>query len=234
MKLTQIRTLFDRQHAQAAAWFGETLKEIREAISAVNYPVGSDKFTINPKRKGNGVVPIKKSFAARLESLGWKLEDRLPISTDASAGPIDATKFRPEVGTFAVEWETGNISSSHRAINKLALGILQGKLVGGLLVLPSQSLYRFLTDRIGSFREIEPYFPVWEALETAGRGYLGVIEVEHDDESESVPLIPKGTDGRSKKKRSKKKKKKGKKAPQAGGLGITKSDTLLRSPTELS
>ena len=98
---------------------------------------------------------------------------------------------------FAVEWETGNISTSHRAINKIALGILQGKLVGGALVLPSGELYPFLTDRIGNFPEIEPYFPVWANLNYDRACVISVFEVEHDRKDSSLECIAKGTDGMS-------------------------------------
>ena len=112
-------------------------------------------------------------------------------------GPIDATlpigdKF------FAVEWETGNISSSHRAINKMVTGILSGQLISGILILPSREMYFYLTDRVGNFRELEPYFDVWkQANYNINEGYLGVIEIEHDDVSNNVPKIAKGTDGRA-------------------------------------
>lgn len=92
--------------------------------------------------------------------------------------------------------ETGNISSSHRALNKMAVGILKGILVGGVLVLPTRKMYKYLTDRIGNFSEIEPYFPLWESLDVK-EGYLAVIAIEHDGVSKNVPRIPKGTDGRA-------------------------------------
>ncbi|MGA1841038.1 MAG: hypothetical protein ACMUIU_10470 [bacterium] len=41
---------------------------------------------------------------------------------------------------FCVEWETGNISSSHRAINKMALGIIRDILIGGILIVPTRNL----------------------------------------------------------------------------------------------
>ena len=33
---------------------------------------------------------------------------------------------------FAVEWETGNIASSHRAMNKMALALKQVRIAGGI------------------------------------------------------------------------------------------------------
>lgn len=98
---------------------------------------------------------------------------------------------------FVTEWETGNISSSHRSVNKMALAMLKKRLSGGVLVLPTRPLYRFLTDRIGNYEEIEPYFDLWRALPIES-GFLLVIGVEHDKTSETVDRIPKGTDGRAK------------------------------------
>jgi hypothetical protein len=97
---------------------------------------------------------------------------------------------------LCVEWETGNISSSHRALNKMCLGILKGVLIGGVLILPTRKMYGYLTDRVGNFSEIEPYFPFWRHLQFP-EGILAVIAIEHDAVSLDVPRIPKGTDGRA-------------------------------------
>jgi hypothetical protein len=78
----------------------------------------------------------------------------------------------------------------------MALGLLQGHLAGGALILPTRDLYRYLTDRVGNYRELEPYFPLWAKLPVRN-GYLGVIAVEHDAVSLDVPRITKGTDGRA-------------------------------------
>jgi len=130
----------------------------------------------------------------KLALYGWDLETPVDIATLKRPGPLDAT-YKVGNKLFAVEWETGNISSSHRAMNKMALGILKGILIGGLLVLPTRELYQYLTDRIGNFRELAPYFPLWRSLKCK-EGYLGVLAVEHDFASTDVPRIPKGTNGR--------------------------------------
>ena len=67
---------------------------------------------------------------------------------------------------------------------------------GGVLVVPSNRLAPYLTDRIGNLRELVPYFPLWSSV-AVECGYLGVIAVEQDGESFEVPRIPKGTDGRA-------------------------------------
>jgi len=120
----------------------------------------------------------------------------MKIASRLRPGPIDSVKFLPGNRYFAVEWETGNISSSHRAINKMAIGLLDGVIEGGVLILPSREMYQYLTDRVGNFAEIEPYFNVWKNLKISN-GLLAVIEIEHDDLSEDVPPIRKGTDGRA-------------------------------------
>ncbi|WP_232397940.1 hypothetical protein [Leptospira kirschneri] len=65
-----------------------------------------------------------------------------------------------------------------------------------MLVLPSRELYKFLTDRIGNFDEIEPYSDLWKALKL-DTGILIIIVIQQDGESFDVPKIPKGTDGRA-------------------------------------
>jgi len=95
-----------------------------------------------------------------------------------------------------LEWETGNISSTHRTLNKLALGMLKETIIGGVLILPTRSMYKYLTDRIGNYTEIEPYFDLWRSLQIRN-GILMVIAIEHDSLDHTVPLIPKGTDGRA-------------------------------------
>ncbi len=88
--------------------------------------------------------------------------------------------------------------NSHRAINKMALGMLKGVLIGGILILPTRAMYRYLTDRIGNFPEIQPYFPLWRSLDKSiNEGLLAVIAIEQDAISEDVPRIHKGTDGRA-------------------------------------
>lgn len=188
---------------QASASGTQALAEIRTAISNVHWPPGSGSFTIYPesgKRRGegSGVRPIRDMFVAELRMLGWQTEVVFPVPTpelSASFGAMDAAKtFNDDL--FMVEWETGNISSSHRSMNKLAIGIIKGAIAGGVLIVPTRELARYLTDRIGNLRELEPYFDLWGSVET-DRGFLAIFAVEHDATSMDVPRIRKGTDGRS-------------------------------------
>ena len=130
-----VSALDRRQLKQIKPLFGE----IADAIEAVDWPPGSGAFTMNPIRKGNGVKPIKIACMRRLSECGWKVEHRLDI-VGPRPGPIDAVKVLPNGAMIALEWETGNISSSHRAINKMVLGMLGGKLTAGVSEIPSCSL----------------------------------------------------------------------------------------------
>lgn len=170
-----------------------TIAEIESAIEMVVWPPRTNKFTINPTPKGNGVKPIKEDCMNHLKSEGWVLEKRLSIKAEMRPGPLDAVKVVAGKA-FAFEWETGNVSSSHRAINKMILGMLERVLIGGILVLPSRAMYNYLTDRVGNFQELSPYFSAWRNFNIKD-GYLAVIEIEHDKTDLKSPLIKKGTDG---------------------------------------
>ncbi len=211
MKLVTVTDVIKAGDFSGSAAHARVLRDIREAIVAVCWPPGEATFTIYPQSgkkrgEGNGVGPIKQGFVTKLQQLGWRLEERYPHADedkDAALRPgafdawIDlAEQGHAGVAPFAAEWETGNISSSHRALNKMAMALLDGRLSGGVLVLPTRALYRYLTDRVGNYPEIKPYFPLWGALPVEN-GYLGVIAVEHDAVSMDVPRITKATDGRA-------------------------------------
>jgi hypothetical protein len=136
-------------------------------------------------------------FIEALVALGWQAEVPFPVlnpELSAKFGGMDAAKAI-DGDLFMVEWETGNISSSHRAMNKLAIGIVKGVVAGGMLIVPTRELARYLTDRIGNLRELEPYLELWGSVQ-ADRGFLGIFAVEHDATSTEVPRFRKGTDGR--------------------------------------
>ena len=122
-------------------------------------------------------------------------------SFNESVGDLDFWFQTDSEFTTAVEWETGNISSSHRSLNKLCLALMGGIIDAGVLVVPSFKLYPHLTDRIGNIRELQPYFHFWNRFGTlVDRGLLAVIEVEYDGLQKSVDqrdFVPTGTDGNS-------------------------------------
>lgn len=196
MKILRTEFLVKKGEFAQSQEFQVILEEVHGAIHAITWPENTEQFILYPEKNANGVVPIKKNFVRHLENRSWKSEYRMEIASRSRPGPVDAVKFLAAERYFAVEWETGNISSSHRALNKMAIGLLNGSIDGGILILPSRSMYYYLTDRIGNFEEIEPYFDVWRKLELQ-KGILAVIEIEHDGVSEKVSPIRKGTDGRA-------------------------------------
>lgn len=210
MRIAETVALLQRgDFAESAEWLA-IRDTIHTAIALAEWPVGSGSFTIHPESgkksgKGNGVVPIKAKPMQLLKDAGWALEYPWDVATKATStgkkgkgskpGDIDAAKQFAQ-GLVVVEWETGNISSSHRAINKMALGLVAKKCVAGVLVVPNMKLAQYLTDRIGNIEEIRPYAPLWENL-SIGEGVLELVVIEQDAESTNVPRIPKGKDGRA-------------------------------------
>ena len=192
MKIVDWQSLLNEGEYESSPEYSVVESHLKEAVGAVVFPEGASTFTLNPTRKGNGVKPIKVGFTEYLKSKGWELETK--------SRKFDALFRFPDGDSlpFAVEWETGNISSSHRAINRIALGIREGEISGGVLVLPSAKMYPYLTDRIGNDKELRQYYKLWREFDLSSpRHYLGVVVVEHDDLSNDVPLIRKGTDGRA-------------------------------------
>jgi len=200
VKIVRVEKLIEAgTFPRSTAW--DTIEShMIQAIKAVEWPPGSGAFTLHAQSgkkrgEGSGVVPIKAACMSELRKLGWALETRIDIATVKQPGPVDAS-YAVGDRLFCVEWETGNISSSHRALNKMALGILKKVLIGGALILPTRAMYKYLTDRVGNYLELEPYFPLWRSLQV-DEGLLVVIAIQHDAISQEVPRIPKGTDGRA-------------------------------------
>jgi Restriction endonuclease BamHI len=151
MKYIKEELLINKKRFSTNKEYRKMREEIIVAIESITWPSDSDKFTINPQRHANGVVPIKQAFIAYLKKSGWETEIKVDVEATATTpGKIDAVKMIKNK-YFAVEWETGNISSSHRALNKIVIGILSGKLAGGSLIIPTRNFYYFLTDRIGNY-----------------------------------------------------------------------------------
>jgi len=200
VKIVKTEILINAGGFGKSAQWRSRFNEICEAIKAIEWPPGSGSFTLydqpgKERGEGSGVKPIKEACMSQLQRYGWKLETRIDVATVKIPGPVDAT-CQVKGRLLCVEWETGNISSSHRALNKMCLGMLKGLLIGGVLILPTRKMYKYLTDRIGNYSEIEPYFPFWQSIRVQ-EGILAVMAIEHDAVSLDVPRIEKGTDGRA-------------------------------------
>lgn len=200
MKIVRVERLISAGDIPNSPEWRQIHADVVEAIKGVHWPPRAKTFTIFPESgkqrgKGNGVKPIKDGLVKVLAKRGWNMEVPLNIATVAKPGKLDAV-LQTSYGPVALEWETGNISSSHRALNKMALGLMKGILAAGLLVVPTRELYQYLTDRVGNWSELEPYLDLWKAIPCQA-GVLEIVAVEHDATSRKVPRIPKGTSGRA-------------------------------------
>jgi hypothetical protein len=195
MKIAHIETLISKGSFSQSAEWTSLRNTVHEAVKNVEWPVGTGKFTIYPESgkkrgEGNGVKPIKNGFIAELKAQGWEdEEDALPIAVDRGPGGIDIVHKISSGSSVAVEWETGNVSSSHRALNKMALGLMKGYLAAAMLIVPTRKLAQYLTDRIGNYPELEPYFDLWRSVPCES-GVFEIIVIEHDETSKEVPKIP--------------------------------------------
>jgi hypothetical protein len=137
-------------------------------VKQCEWPVGSGSFTIYPQSgkkrgEGNGVRPIRNEFVGELRRRGWVIEGKAKNALAQELGDFDAVLPGPEK-PIVVEWETGNISSPHRSMNKLTMLVSCGVISAGILLVPSRKLYAYLTDRIGNIKELEPYFGLWKSV----------------------------------------------------------------------
>lgn len=177
----------------------QAFSEIKEAILK-NCTDDSGKFTINSSEKNcNGVVPVKEGIYRYLEErCEWFREKPLAYFENAKkGGPIDVYKeFGDRNNPFSVglEFETGNISSAHRSMNKLLLGIQHEDLQMAFLIMPIKKLAHYLTDRIANYEELAPYFLL---LENFPFVVFGFDADNYDENKETTPPFPKGKDGMS-------------------------------------
>jgi hypothetical protein len=193
------------------AFWRRCVADVEAAIAMAEWPIDSGSFSLNPEpgvdRQGrpdkhpNGVVPIKVPMIRELSSRGWATEALPPLPVGAggrgllTTGDLDALN-RDRNRYVGFEWETGNVSSSHRAISKLLDGLTRERLNGGILVLAVRETQRYLTDRVGNFEEIAPYFEFWGRYPVPN-GTLRIYGVGHDALDPTVPHIPKGPSGRA-------------------------------------
>jgi len=196
LKVSPIVTLIDKGGVSSSDLYARVRDEISAAAKAVVWPEGSNDFALNNTSvHGNGVVPMKAEFQKYLRGRDWHLESKNIDPNEPQPGAFDAW-LESGASVCVGEWETGNVSSSHRSVNKMALGLMDGWLSIGILVVPTKASGKYLTDRIGTIEELDVYFRFWRKLEAlVETGYLGIIAIEHDRLDPTVEKIPKGEDG---------------------------------------
>lgn len=178
-----------------------SITRFSKAITEIETAIKKSKIIIPPFHHGNGVKPIKIETARYLASQGWSLEHRMNLD-GMKAKPLDAFKDFGKV-RVGFEWETGNISSSFRALMKLYKAIIEEEIDFGVHVLPSREFYNYLTDRVGNIREMEPYLDIYKRIQIPEKSCIMIIVVEHDKLDLKAPPIPKGLDGMSLQRRKK-------------------------------
>lgn len=197
------------------------------SIESIDHPVGSGSLTLRRKVKlpngqwqRNGVGYLRRRFLDHIvRTEGWHPEggvdlgEALPPSVGlypsmeqhhepvtSEFGGFDLVTTAPSGTRVAIEWETGNISSSHRSMNKLAIALESGIVGAGVLIVPSRALYEHLTDRIGNIGELSGYLRMWQSLgRSVECGLLAVTVVEHDrlTDDEHISYLAVGNDGRA-------------------------------------
>lgn len=204
------------------------------AIGAIDHPRGSGALTLREKERlangqwaRNGVNYLRSYFLEIMRDReGWRTEGDVDLSRNrrqpqltlypsmelhvepitSDFGGFDFVTTASRGARVAIEWETGNISSSHRSMNKLAIALRNGIVEVGVLILPSRMLYGHLTDRIGNISELSGYLEMWESLKySVDRGLLAISVVEHDNltRDPSFPFLGMGNDGRAREGRAK-------------------------------
>jgi hypothetical protein len=179
MEISHTYTILDEGSFSSTSTWIEAREDVIDSVRGVYWPPGSGEFVVFPEENENGVNPITEQFEDNLdtrpdwESTGRKwlsgllkergiLDDALKKMGEYYDDPLDfisspwfdAMKqidVDGEPGLVVAEWETGNISSSHRSLNRIALGLVAGIIHGGLIILPNRDLYYYLTDRIGNY-----------------------------------------------------------------------------------
>ena len=186
MRIVKEVIALDALPAESAADLAVLRADILGGFKNIVWPDGSNKFSINPVPKANGVGPIKDEMMKRLKRNDWA--DEVPTSDEAESGPVDAIKT---VGSLRAcfEWETGNIASSSRSLLKMMDALTFGYIDVGFIVVSSKDLARFLTDRIGQYDELRWSLRMLPHIFKHGR--IEIIVMQYDELDTRVPFIPK-------------------------------------------
>lgn len=234
MKWLRTLVLFDQGNVISSSDWQTVHESYVRSIGSIDYPQGSGFLKLrrkvqlpNKQWTRNGVNYLKSRFLDHMHGAEqWQTEGGVDLGRDRVQPPIklypslesyrepitsdfggfDFLTTAPSGTKVAIEWETGNISSSHRSMNKLAIALGNGIVQVGVLIVPSRDLYQHLTDRIGNIGELSGYLSMWESLKASvTKGLLAVTVVEHDalTDDTDFPYLPTGNDGRAREGRSK-------------------------------
>lgn len=209
MKWLRTLILFDQGDVISSADWKALHESYVRSIGSIDFPEGAGSLTLKRKVRDadgdwrrNGVNYLKSRFINHIiNEEKWQAEGLVELARDrdqpsiqlypslelyrepvtSDFGGFDFVSKGVEGHRIAIEWETGNISSSHRSMNKLAIALANGIVEIGVLIVPSRALYEHLTDRIGNIGELSGYLSMWEGLKaTVDRGLLAITVVEQD------------------------------------------------------
>lgn len=228
MKWLRTLVLFDKGDVISSPDWRDLHESYVRSIDSIDHPVGSGKLTLRRKARlpngqwaRNGVGYLRSRFLEHIRDVeGWEAEGAVDLRRDRVQPPIRLypslepyqEPITSDFGGFdlvttgntglriAIEWETGNISSSHRSMNKLAIALAAGIVQVGVLIVPSRGCYEHLTDRIGNIGELSGYLAMWESLKAGvNQGLLAISVVEHDalTDNPTFPYLKLGNDGRA-------------------------------------
>lgn len=168
----------------AASAYHEIELSIRNMIGRIN----------NSAKNCNGVVPVKEGCYKLLEEeYDWYREKPL-ASLSKKGGPIDVYKEFSDTNSIlrvGLEFETGNISSAHRSMNKLTLGLINNDIDFAILMMPIHNLSYYLTDRVSNYEELQPYYSLVDQYPFVFLGF------DAEYYGNDYPILPKGKDGMS-------------------------------------
>lgn len=168
----------------AASAYHEIELSIRNMIGRIN----------NSAKNCNGVVPVKEGCYKLLEEeYDWYREKPLS-SLSKKGGPIDVYKEFSDTNSIlrvGLEFETGNISSAHRSMNKLTLGLINNDIDFAILMMPIHNLSYYLTDRVSNYEELQPYYSLVDQYPFVFLGF------DAEYYGNDYPILPKGKDGMS-------------------------------------
>jgi len=164
MKWLRTLVLFDQGEVISSPDWKALHESYVRSIEDIDNPVGSGRLCLRRKVRlsngqwaRNGVGYLRERFLEHIRDVeGWKPEGiveltrdrdqpairlypslesyREPITSDF--GGFDLVTEGADGTKIAIEWETGNISSSHRSMNKLAIALGAGIIEVGVLTCP--------------------------------------------------------------------------------------------------
>lgn len=235
MKWLRTLVLFDQGDVISSDDWRSLHESYVRSIQSIDNPRGSGTLRLRKKVRlpngrwlRNGVGYLRARFLDHIQNVeGWKAEGVVDLARDREQPQIllypSLERYREPItsdfGGFdlvttgdngmqiAIEWETGNISSSHRSMNKLAIALGAGIIQVGVLIVPSRSTYDHLTDRIGNIGELSGYLSMWQSLKASvPHGLLAISVVEHDEltDERDFAFLKAGPDGRAAKGKAKK------------------------------